>query len=68
MAKYHQRLLSKKHTIKCPTCEQIYTARVHWTGNGMPRIKCRRCRLRVRDVGLQTGHTNEAMYEGRCLP
>ena len=36
---------SKRIECKCPRCEDIYLRRMKWSGNGMPRKICERCRL-----------------------
>jgi len=36
---------AKRIECKCPRCESIYLRRMKWSGNGMPRKVCERCRL-----------------------
>jgi len=37
---------------KCPMCEKFHriVAQYEWTGNGIPRIYCTSCRLKVRNI------------------
>ena len=43
---------SEKASIKCkcPKCDSIHQAHMHWTGRGMPRIYCSACKSRVSGV------------------
>ena len=31
----------------CPSCEKKHKTKMHWVGNGMPRIYCTKCKYKA---------------------
>jgi len=38
----------KTMSCKCPMCEDIYKRRMKWSGNGMPRKLCEKCKNSIK--------------------
>lgn len=66
MGEYNKVLLTKRITIKCPKCGKLWKAARYWTGNGMLREYCRKCRLSL-DVNPQYSHEDMAAGERKIL-
>jgi len=58
--------MSKPILCKCPTCEEFHMAKiskthdVRWTGRGIPRIRCFKCKFAI---GIYHDGREEKQYQ-----